>query len=76
MVFDPTADEDDLLEQLTTTTSTLMGWFVLNQDDAFARTLLYHEVPGHYIWKQNQWQRRVYLKVSFMYMGTYAIRVY
>ena len=58
MVFDPTADEDQLLEQLETTTSTLMGWFQLNRDDAFARTLLYHDVPSHYVWDKSHWNRR------------------
>ena len=58
MVFDPTADEDQLLQQLETTTSTLMGWFQLNRDDAFARTLLYHDVPSHYVWDKSQWTKR------------------
>ena len=62
MVFDPTADEDDLLEQLTTTTSTLMAWFTLNADDAFARTLLYHQVPAHYVWSDRRWNHRVHVK--------------
>ena len=63
MLFDPTADETDLLEQLTTTTSTLMGWFRLNEDDAFARMLLYHDIPAHYTWQQSVWHRRIYAKV-------------
>jgi hypothetical protein len=63
MVFDPTADESTLLEQLTTTTSTLMGWFDLNTHDAFARTLLYHDIPAHYTWQKSCWTRRVYTKV-------------
>jgi hypothetical protein len=64
MVFDPTADEDELLEQMTTSTSTLLGWFALNRDDAFARTLLYHEIPEHYTWQKACWHRRIYTKVS------------
>jgi len=64
MIFDPTADETELLEQLTTTTSTLMGWFQLNRDDAFARTLLYQDVPSYYIWQNSHWSRRVYTKVG------------
>lgn len=63
MVFDPTADEDALLQQLTSTTSSLMGWFELNADDAFARTLLYEEVPSHYTWVNCNWRKRVYNKV-------------
>ena len=63
MIFDPTADEAELLEQLTTTTSTLMGWFQLNREDAFARTLLYQDVPSYYIWENSHWTRRVQTKV-------------
>ena len=63
MVFDPTADENDLLQQLTSTTSKLMGWFDLNADDAFARTLYYSDVPGFYIWEDSRWRRRIQTKV-------------
>jgi hypothetical protein len=65
MVFDPTADEDQLLQQLETTTSTLMGWFQLNRDDAFARTLLYHDVPSHYVWDKSQWTKRTQKVMNF-----------
>jgi hypothetical protein len=64
MIFDPTEDEDTLLQQLTTTTSTLMGWFALNAVDEFARTLLYPDVPAHYIWSDSRWQQRAYTKVD------------
>lgn len=64
MVFDPTADEDQLLERLSASTSTLMGWFQLNAEDAFARTLLYHDIPGHYIWNDGLWRKRVRIKVT------------
>ena len=60
MVFDPTADEAALLEQLTTTTSTLMGWFAINADDTHARSFLYHDIPEHYTWKDSRWCRRIY----------------
>jgi hypothetical protein len=64
MVFDPTADESDLLEQLTTTTSTLMGWFSLNADDVNARQYLYHDIPSHYTWKDSVWHARIYKGVQ------------
>ena len=60
MVFDPTADEAALLEQLMTTTSTLMGWFTVNADDPHARAFLYHDIPEHYTWKDSRWCRRIY----------------
>jgi hypothetical protein len=59
MVFDPTSDESDLLQQLASATSMLMGWFELNSDDEFARTLYYHDVPAHYVWADCRWRRRV-----------------
>lgn len=69
MIFDPSADEADLLEQITATTSTLMGWFELNRDDAFARTLLYQDVPGYYLWQNSHWTRRVQTKVPDVCAG-------
>ena len=63
MVFDPTADEETILGQLTATVSTLMAWFTLNADDAFARTLLYTNIPEHYTWQKGCWHRRIYTKV-------------
>lgn len=59
MVFDPTADEDTLLNQTATTVSTLMGWFELNAVDPQARQYLYHEIPEHYTWKDQSWHRRL-----------------
>ena len=64
MVFDPTADEEALLEQLTTTTSTLMGWFSLNAEDVNARQYLYHDIPAHYTWKDSVWNARIYKGVQ------------
>lgn len=64
MVFDPTADEAELLSQLTSTTSTLMGWFSLNADDANARQYLYHDIPAHYTWKDKVWHARIYKGVQ------------
>jgi hypothetical protein len=69
MIFDPTADETDLLQQLTATTSTLMGWFELNREDAFARTLLYQDIPSYYSWQNSHWTKRVYTKVPDVRKG-------
>ena len=38
--------------------TTLMAFFKLCQTDAFAKTLLYVEVPSYYTWVNNRWQRR------------------
>lgn len=58
MVFDPTADEVTLLSQVASTVSTLMGWFELNAADPLARQYYYHEIPEHYTWTDQKWQRR------------------
>lgn len=41
-------------------TTTLRGWFNLNRDDEFARTLLYTDVPSSFVWNEDtrQWTRR------------------
>ena len=40
--------------------TTLLAWFKLNQVDADARMLKYHEIPEHYVWNQSQhwWTKR------------------
>jgi hypothetical protein len=66
MIFDPSADENIILEQLTATVSSLMAWFSLNADDAFARTLLYADVPAHYTLQKGCWHRRIYSQVRML----------
>ncbi|XP_044591470.1 uncharacterized protein LOC123269700 [Cotesia glomerata] len=38
--------------------TTLIGFFDLCKVDSFARTLLYSEVPGYYVWRNNEFIRR------------------
>ncbi|XP_074108441.1 uncharacterized protein LOC141533449 [Cotesia typhae] len=38
--------------------TTLIGFFDLCKVDGFARTLLYSEVPGYYVWRNNEFIRR------------------
>ena len=63
VVFDPTVDEQELIAQLYSSTSTLMAWFHLNTSDVFARSLLYHELPEFYTWAAvangGSWNRRI-----------------
>jgi hypothetical protein len=58
LVFDPTADEQELLAQVTSASSTLMAWFDLNSVDINARNLLYHEIPEKYAWVDSRWVPR------------------
>jgi ATP-dependent DNA helicase PIF1 len=64
IVFDPTEDEDALLQQLEVTVSTLMGWFALNAADELARTLCYHEAPEWFTWSKGMWHRRSNRKMA------------
>lgn len=38
--------------------TTLMAFFQLCNQDEFAKTLFYNEVPAFYVWKNNMFQRR------------------
>ena len=38
--------------------TTLTAFFKLCQQDEFAKTLFYHEVPSYYTWSNNRWNRR------------------
>jgi hypothetical protein len=69
MVFDPTADDEELFLQTHQATSTLLAFFALNSQDPHARSLLYHEIPEHYVLVEAKWRRRVYLKVSLLEMS-------
>ena len=64
IVFDPTVDEETLLQQVHSSASTLTAWFELNATDETARSLLYHEIPEHFTWIDNKWQRRRFNRVS------------
>jgi hypothetical protein len=38
--------------------TTLTAFFKRCQEDPFAQTLLYHQMPSYYTWNNNQWSRR------------------
>ncbi|KAK4328216.1 hypothetical protein Pmani_001336 [Petrolisthes manimaculis] len=38
--------------------TTLTAFFSLCQNDEFAKSLLYCEVPSHYTWREKKWHRR------------------
>jgi len=61
--FDPADQPDDIAlaaDQALCTTAHLMMWFALNRVDAFAKTLLYVEIPEFYVWvdPKKGWVRR------------------
>ena len=63
VTFDAADDPDDIAEsaeQTLSAPSQLKSWFSLNTIDAFARTLLYTEIPTHYVWNATArcWNRR------------------
>jgi hypothetical protein len=60
LLVDPTADDSVVSAAANQSTSTLLQWFELNNNDPAARNLLYVEVPEHYTWLQQhkQWSKR------------------
>ena len=63
VTFDASDPPDAILESAESALSApsyLRSWFDLNAADAFARTLLYVEVPTFYVWEQasHSWKRR------------------
>ena len=53
--------ENDVAEAITNPkNTTLLAWFKLNEVDADAQMLKYHEIPEHYVWNQAQhhWTKR------------------
>jgi hypothetical protein len=52
----------DAADEALRSTSHIVAWFELNAVDAFARTLLYVDIPVHYIWSSHdrRWKRRKY----------------
>ena len=53
----------------------LTAWFELNKKDPFARDILYHDIPKHYVWKPHlkTWTKRKGNKVSNMIGRMYFI---
>ena len=61
--FDPNADPDEIelaMESQVARPNQITAWFALNAVDDFARTLLYVDIPTHYVWldTEHKWQRR------------------
>lgn len=58
VIFDPTADADNIHDVNATATSTLLEWFELNKRDTAARRHAYAEIPEHYVWSNETWSLR------------------
>jgi hypothetical protein len=60
VVFNPCDDADDIAAQLPDSTSKLLAWFILNQQDVAARQWRYLEIPEHYVWDSTarEWRKR------------------
>ncbi len=59
VVFNPM--DDDVEQQLPSSTSKLLQWFALNHRDAAARQWRYVDIPEHFTWNvaDRMWQPRV-----------------
>jgi hypothetical protein len=58
VIFDPTADEENIQDATAAATSTLLEWFELNKRDPAARRYAYAEIPEHYVWSNSVWSLR------------------
>jgi hypothetical protein len=83
VIFDPTADSNEILMIATASTSSLLQWFILNQTDVAARQWLYTEIPEHYcLGSDKKWtprQQRSFsigrtMAVSFKNQELFALR--
>jgi hypothetical protein len=61
VVFNPLDDDDDIRDQLPTSTTKLLQWFILNQREPTARRWRYIDIPEHFVWSQSDrtWRPRV-----------------
>jgi Helitron helicase-like domain at N-terminus len=59
VIFDPTADAEDIHMTADASTSTLLQWFILNQTTPAARQWLYQEIPEHFTFTADKkWKPR------------------
>ena len=57
VTFDPSVDNPQTIQDRNKET-TLTGFFLLCQEDDFAKTLMYADVPQHYRWEKGIWKKR------------------
>lgn len=55
--FEP-GSEEEALRRASEHDTTLTAWFKLNQEEFTARSLLYQDVPLHYIFESHKWRKR------------------
>ncbi|XP_053595510.1 uncharacterized protein LOC128667831 [Microplitis demolitor] len=62
-------NENNILNQINNSKTTLMAFFELCKVDNFAKKLLYCEVPAYYVWRKHQFHRRKQGKIVPGYLG-------
>jgi hypothetical protein len=85
IIFNPCDDDDDIAALLPHSTSKLLAWFVLNQQDEAARQWRYVDIPEHYVWDNTAriWKPRCNRRfclgrmpsVSFSNLELHALRM-
>ena len=58
LIFFEPGREEEALEAARSRRTKLEAWFSLNSTDADAQQLHYTEIPYHYVFVRNNWQRR------------------
>ncbi|GFY13895.1 ATP-dependent DNA helicase [Trichonephila clavipes] len=54
-------EEYKALERAALRNTMLTAWFALNRADFDGNRYLYADIPKHFVWKNNKWERRVQL---------------
>ncbi|XP_053598610.1 uncharacterized protein LOC128668835 [Microplitis demolitor] len=62
-------NENNILNQINNSKTTLMAFFELCKVDNFAKKLLYCEVPAYYVWRKHQFHRGKQGKIVPGYLG-------
>ena len=71
IVYFQAGNEREAVESASSRPTKLTDWFAMNRnDDLFSKTLLYREIPEHYTWNKNKWQRRKKLSYNLGRMYT------
>ena len=54
VIFEASQSIDVTLDKATVNDTKFVSWMELNKTDTKAQNLLYHEIPQHYVWKQDE----------------------
>ena len=68
MVLFEENQEEQAIEYANLRNTKLTSWFNKNQNDTEARQYLYCEFGQNYVWKNNNWHKRVRISFDIVYV--------